>query len=103
MDKDLNNRIRRWKWGATARGIRWNITSDYINSMPKICHYTGLELSIRRNQPNTLSLDRINSLGGYTKNNVVFCCARINTMKSDMSVKEFLNWCITVAKHKKTR
>lgn len=101
QDINLNRRIGRWKWGATKRGIEWKLTHNYINSLPKICFYTGLKLTNKRNRPNTLSLDRKDSQRGYVKNNVVFCCATINYMKSDLGIKEFLGWCKKITKFNK--
>ena len=100
-DKNLNKRIRRWKWGASTRKIEWKITNSYINSMPKVCYYTGTNLTMKRNQTNTLSLDRKDSSKGYVKSNVVFCCAKINIMKSDLKIDEFVDWCKKIARHNK--
>jgi hypothetical protein len=71
--------------------------------MPKICYYTGIALTNKRNLPNTLSLDRIDSNKGYTKNNVVFCCAKINIMKSDMDVDEFIDLCKKISAFQKKK
>jgi hypothetical protein len=52
-----------------------------------------MELTLKPNQLNTISLDRKNSDLGYTKTNVVFASAKINRMKSDMSISDFLMLC----------
>jgi len=101
QDKNLNKRIRRWKWGANKRKIEWGLSDSYINSMVKKCYYTGIKLTIKRNKLNTLSLDRKDSAKGYVKNNVVFCCAKINIMKSDLKIDEFIDWCSKIHRHSK--
>ena len=40
-----------------------------------------------------VSVDRIDSNKGYTKNNVQLVCMAINQMKSDMSIEELLYFC----------
>jgi hypothetical protein len=42
---------------------------------------------------NNLSIDRIDSSLGYTKNNIQLVCSVVNRMKSDLSSKEFYNIC----------
>ena len=42
------------------------------------------------------SADRIDSDGNYSINNVQIVCTVVNTMKSDMSTKDFLRWCALV-------
>jgi len=48
----------------------------------------------------TASLDRIDSLKGYTKDNVQWVHKWINFMKQDFKQEDFINFCVAVAKHK---
>lgn len=63
------------------------------------CFYTGVSLLIVPNKPETLSLDRIDSKRGYHADNIVFCTARINRMKREMSLSEFVDTCMAVIDH----
>ena len=48
-----------------------------------------------------ISIDRINSDLGYTKDNIQLVSAMINRMKSDLTSKEFIDFCsITLIKRK---
>ena len=92
-------RFIHWKSGASRRGIAWDLTEEDIKAIPKVCHYTGIELTLEPNRPNTISLDRLDSLQGYTKANVVLCCARVNVAKSNLSIDEFIEMCRSVSSH----
>jgi hypothetical protein len=75
------------------------LSFDDIKSMPLICAYTGMILTLEPRHTNTVSLDRIDSHKDYTKANVVFCCKGINFMKHKLSAKDFIDMCLLVAKH----
>src|SRR5579872_4296674 len=92
----LEYRFLNWKGGAQRRNILWNLEFKDLEAIPRICFYTGKPLSLDFNQENTISLDRVDSSKGYTKDNVVFCCADINRMKQEFSIDKFLNLCQSV-------
>jgi hypothetical protein len=48
----------------------------------------------------TASVDRVDSSRGYVKGNVVFVISAVNTMKNDLSEKEFLSIIESVYKNK---
>lgn len=56
------------------------------------CHFSGRPMTLQPG-PRCVSLDRLNSSKGYTRRNTVLVAMRVNTMKSDMGVEEFLDWC----------
>ena len=64
------------------------------------CFYTNVPLTLDINNVNTVSLDRIDSNGSYTKDNVVFCCQFVNKCKLTLSVKEFIDMCERVVVNK---
>ena len=43
-----------------------------------------------------LSVDRIDSTKGYSKENVQLVCMAANQMKNDLSMEEFINMCESV-------
>lgn len=61
------------------------------------CWYTGTELKIDgTRQPEALSIDRTDSARGYTLDNVVLCCRRVNEMKREMTIDDLLRWCQSI-------
>ncbi len=85
-----------WKGKASYRGIDWSLTEEYLKALPQTCHYSGIDLTLEQNKPNTISLDRIDSSKGYVEGNVVFCSWRINQAKNTMSQQEFLSMCKSI-------
>lgn len=92
--------------GATERNLEFDIE---ISEMWKMflkqgacCAYSGLPLEMKRNCRDrnwSASIDRIDSSKPYTKENVCWAHTTINTMKLDMSVNEFFQWCRAIADH----
>ena len=89
----LKRRFYQWKSQAKRKCVLFNITVEYLQSLPLICHYTKRELTYEPKCKNTISLDRIDSSKGYTKDNIVFCCSDINFMKNDLNYNEFIENC----------
>ncbi len=94
----FHGRFKNWQYGAKDRGISFDITEEYLITLPMTCHYTGRELTLDNRKINTLSLDRIDNSKGYTKENVVLCCHRINQMKNTLTNNDFINLCNDVAR-----
>jgi len=64
----INGYVRTYKrrfyhWGKSAerRNIPFTLTIEYIESLPLICHYTGVPLTLEHKKENTISLERIDS------------------------------------------
>jgi hypothetical protein len=101
-----NNIIKIRVLAAKHRAIRKNIEFDidvnFIHELLKkqngLCKYTGVLLDINNVDTNnnshmninSLSIDRIDSSKGYTKDNVVLVTAIVNSMKNDLSENEFI-------------
>jgi len=83
-------------------------TEDWINQYEKqngVCALTGItmtwEYSSDENKdfyssvkyPYNLSPDRIDSSKGYTKDNLQFVCNRVNAMKNNMPMDQFIDFC----------
>lgn len=58
------------------------------------CYYTGTPMTyVGDRAPTALSIDRVDPSLGYTCDNVVLCCRRINEMKSDLTVQQLMSTC----------
>ena len=98
--------LTRKQWGklkntALERGLDFNISYEdcwnlYLKQNRE-CALTGLPIHF--GQPNRASLDRIDSLKGYTIDNVQWIYAKINFMKSSLPQKEFIELCSLVNKN----
>ena len=100
--RQIKYRYSKWRSGAKSRKIPFNLTLEEVLIMPKICYYTGKELTMEPNKLNSISLDRLDSDVGYTKNNVVFCCKHINIMKSTLTYNQFIDACqVIINNHNK--
>jgi hypothetical protein len=83
---------------SKVRGLELNITPDDIYEIylkqDKKCALTGMALQLNSNAKiNDVSVDRINSLGNYTKDNIQLVYKKINQCKMDLSDKDFFNMC----------
>ena len=111
------------KAGAASRGLVVGLDADdvlqlYVDQGGR-CAMTGLPMTCEagrqarvkaaavrgaRDQAWTaLSLDRIDSGGNYTVDNVHLVCRAVNIMKNDMSADEFGEWCKRVVLHALSR
>ena len=83
----VRERLRNHKLRARVRGRAWEFTDQEAVAMflapCTYCGKTGTEAS-----PG--GIDRIDSKGGYTKQNSQPCCGICNKMKLDMTHGEFL-------------
>ena len=70
---------------------------DFWNEQAGICAYSGREMTLTAGQLNTVSIERIDSTIGYTKNNTILVCQAINRMKSDFTFEDFYELCRDVA------
>lgn len=97
----LSSVISMAKFRARRKGIPFEIETKDIDSLwtkqNKKCFYTNIEMTIKRNENNTISLDRLDSSKGYVLDNVVLCCSIVNRMKLDTPISEFRHWCHLVA------
>lgn len=97
LEKIFEKCLGRVKNRAKNKGWEFQLTVDYLvklwQDQDGKCYYTGLDLTIRKKQRNTYSIDRIDSNKGYIDGNVCFCCASVNRMKMDKSLPEFLFLC----------
>ena len=90
----------RVKNAAEDRGIEFFISKDefYLLSS-RDCSYCGRPpsnlcsaKSIKTGEYKYSGMDRLDSSGPYSIENVVPCCAECNRGKQSMTIKEFLEW-----------
>jgi hypothetical protein len=62
-----------------------------------LCYYTGIPMTWDLGQDNTESIDRVDSLKSYVKENVVLCSVHINRMKNEAEYETFLDYCTAIA------
>lgn len=92
---------------AKKKGIEFDISSehvwDLIEKQNGKCFYSGKQLGLifNENLRDMMSIDRIDSSRGYTKDNVVLCCAAVNSMKNSMTIEEMVDWCVAISKNMK--
>lgn len=63
----------------------------------RLCFYTDIEMDTQPELFNSVSVERVDSKIGYTKENVVLVCNVINRMKSDLSLDLFIEMCKRVS------
>lgn len=97
------NRIRS---NAETRRKHWAITmddlADLMESQNHRCALTGWSIAfpeLRPGVPNQASIDRIDSSGDYTRDNIQLLEYRINMMKQSYSQEDFITACHAVATH----
>lgn len=92
-------------WAATRRAKQKGMECSIVESdivLPKVCPYLGTPLvpSARRgsDRRNVFSLDRVDSTKGYTKDNIEVISQLANTMKSNASREDLLNFAREILK-----
>jgi hypothetical protein len=91
LKASLSWRLRHIRKQARDRGIECFLTLEDVSQIAwQTCHYCGDEMK-------RLSLDRIDSLGGYSIGNVVPCCFWCNSMKNAFSLERFIERCQLIA------
>jgi len=79
------------KKGAKIKGIFFDLTIYDIPEIPEKCPILGIEIKANKVAgplDTSPSLDRINPMLGYTKDNIRIICNRANRIRSDATAKE---------------
>jgi hypothetical protein len=74
--------------------------SDIVNfwgAQSGICAYSGRIMTLEAGKLNTVSIERIDSMQGYTQENTILVCQAVNRMKSDFLFNDFYELCKDVA------
>jgi hypothetical protein len=107
IPKDFYSNIKR---GADSRKIEFDITIEDLWELflrqDKKCALSGLEIKFSKvrkdSSGKTISLDRIDSSKGYTKDNIQFVHKHINIMKNNFDQDYFISLCNNIVNHNKT-
>lgn len=92
LGKISRTKFGTYKFGAQVRGVSFEITiEDAFSIWTGFCALSGIELN-----ESTMSLDRIDSTKGYTKDNIQWVHKEINFMKQELSDVAFIKWCSLV-------
>lgn len=93
-----NSMFTRYKRMAKQRNLPFELLKKkFFSLLDEKCYYCGAEPTRRKSTPpghngfKANGIDRLNSMRGYIKGNVVPCCPHCNQAKNDLSVKEFLS------------
>lgn len=101
---DLNGQyISQLKCKAVSRNLEWSVTTEFLWELfikqDRKCKLTGLPLNIvalrakQKGVDQSASLDRIDSLKGYTEDNVQWVHKNVNKMKMNFSQERFIEIC----------
>ncbi len=86
---------------AAKRGQEFSLSIDDVVKcwidQNQICAYSGRKMTLEAGKLNTVSIERINSEIGYTKDNTILVCQAINRMKSDFGFDDFYDLCRDVS------
>ena len=92
-------RMSEIRYRAKTKGMDYDLDAEFLWKLyaqqNKRCILSGLPLVLNKNA----SLDRIDSSGGYTKDNVQWVHVVVNKMKIDLKQEEFIAMAKTIAKH----
>lgn len=96
----LERRLGAYRKRATQRGMGFDLDREWIVDICKRqdgkCFYTGWEMAITEGA-RMVSVDRIDSSKGYTKDNCVLACVAANVAKNDMGLAEFAELTLAMA------
>lgn len=97
----LKNKLAESKRRKLENTLTLHDLVDKYNNQSGKCYYSGreMEIALRTNSMNSISIDRIDSNQGYTKENVVLCCSIVNTMKLNHDILTFIDTCSDIVKH----
>lgn len=106
FSRDVESRLRNLRTKARNRKNKeFDFPESYLldlwEKQSGRCAYTRLPLIATANQPNTISLDRVDSSKGYVVGNLQLVCAAVNKMKQEYDENMFLLFCQLVTQNSK--
>lgn len=82
---------------ALRKGLEFTLTDEeFLLLVKQSCYYCNKAYTeeirkVNRRQIHMLTIDRVDSNKGYTKDNCVACCKQCNTMKMDIPLQDWYN------------
>lgn len=79
---------------------------EIYNKQNGKCFYSGkilLKPTCLKKDVDVISVDRYDSSGAYTPNNIVLCTVQVNTSKMDMKALDYISLCEAVYNHSKAK
>ena len=99
VKSNLKQRWQRLRVRSVKIGIPFCISFDDFAAQLEFqdgrCFYTDQVMKMDYgdgHSPLSCSVDKVEPIKGYCKGNIVFCCNRINTIKSDVTLDEMKSW-----------
>lgn len=106
-DHILRYRLLSCKNRAKLKGWCCNITiqdlEEILQKQDGKCFYTGIVMLLQSDNENdhSISIDRYDSSIGYTKENIVLCISRANSIKNDLTYLELVKYArLIIEQHK---
>lgn len=98
---DAQRVYNRFRKSAASRGVEWGLAfEEFVGSFHGTCSLTGWPITMSH-KCETASLDRIDSGGGYTPDNVQWVHKMVNMCKNKYSLESFVDMCKAVADREK--
>ena len=71
---------------SKERGIEFSLSLSDLRKIisKKKCYFSGQTIVSEKNNPNRMTLDRLNNKLGYTKENIVPCAYWVNQLKGEL-------------------
>lgn len=92
---------------AIAKNIEFNITKkdlkDLYDKQNGLCNISKIKMTyttFERRKPFNISIDRIDSSKGYTKDNIQLVCMAVNQLKSDFDMDVIYKICESIIENK---
>lgn len=113
LSRLLTERFLSLKERAKKTNLELDFNKFYLHKLWEVqegrCAVSNLPMTYQARMgriSTNVSVDRINSKGGYTKNNIQLVCMAVNQMKNDLTMDELIYFCTkiienNVYKHKK--
>jgi hypothetical protein len=93
--------------------LKWSLTSEHLWNLflkqERKCALSGVEIYFSKrckptkDDPQTASLDRIDSSKGYIRGNVQWVHKYVNNMKMSLSEETLLDYCAKIYKYKRKK